>query len=367
MPRRPIELPYRIDYLSILDESGEVDRILEPQLPDELMLSLFRAMLLGRRFDERMLALQRQGRLGTFGPIKGQEAAQVGAVAALRDDDWMVPAFREAAAELWRGRTMESVLIYYAGYDEGGSSPDGVNVLPIAIPVSTQLPHAVGIGMAIKYRKKDQVAMSFCGDGGTSEGDFHEALNFAGVYQTPNVFVVQNNQWAISLPRSRQTRSETLAQKAIAHGMPGMQVDGNDVLAVYVAATEAVDRARSGGGPTLIECVTYRLTMHTTADDPKRYRADSEVEAWTKRDPIPRYQKYLTSKGVLTDEKVAALEEEIKGQIQAAVKRAEHTVATLADPLQMFEHRYAEMPAYVLEQREELRRELSAGAEAANG
>jgi pyruvate dehydrogenase E1 component alpha subunit len=363
MPRTEIDLPYRVDYLSVLDENGHLDKELEPALPDELLLKLHRAMLLARRFDERMLSLQRQGRIGTFAPLKGQEAAQLGTVAALLPGDWMVPSFREAAAEVWRGKTLESILLYYGGYDEGGRVEEGRNDLPVAIPVGSQTLHAVGIGYAMQYRKEANVAMTFFGDGATSEGDFHEAMNFAGVFQLPVIFVCQNNHWAISIPRSRQTRSKTLAQKALAYGMPGIQVDGNDILAVHAAAQEAVQRARTGGGPTMIECVTYRVTMHTTADDPKRYRTDEEVELWLKRDPITRFQKYLKDKGLLDDGGIAALEQEVLAEIQAAVDRAEGSMKTAPDPLDMFQHAYADSPANLVEQRAELERELAADRE----
>ena len=296
MPRSKIDLPYQIDFLSILDAEGNLDESLEPDIPEEILLRMHATMLLGRRFDERLLNLQRQGRIGTFPPITGQEASQIGAVAVLRDSDWMVPSFRETAAEIWRGRTLESVIIANNGFNEGAQIPEDSHNLPVSIPVGSQMLHAVGIGFGIRYRKKDDVAMTFFGDGATSEGDFHEALNFAGVFQTPVIFVCQNNQWAISLPRKKQTRSQTLAQKALAYGLPGIQVDGNDVLAVYAAAAEAVERARKGEGATLIECVTYRMSVHTTADDPKRYRTDDEVEDWRKRDPLTRLQKYLTRK-----------------------------------------------------------------------
>jgi len=205
MPRTIIDLPYQVEYLSILDQDGVVDPELDPGLDEAEALSLHRAMLLGRRFDERMLRLQREGRIGTFAPIKGQEAANVGAAAALRPSDWMVVAFREAAGELMRGRSMEDFLLYYGGYDEGGYIPEGVNNLPTSIPVGSQMLHAVGIAWSMQYRGKDDVAMAFFGDGATSQGDFHEALNFAGVFSLPVVFVCQNNQWAISVPRSRQT------------------------------------------------------------------------------------------------------------------------------------------------------------------
>ena len=363
MPRKKIDLPYDIDYLSVLDEKGQLDQALEPEIPDELLLRLHQAMLLGRRFDERLLNLQRQGRIGTFAPIKGQEASQVGVVACLRPSDWMAPSFRETAAELWRGKPMESVILNFGGFNEGGRIEDDRNDLPIAVPVASQVLHAVGIAWGIKYREKDDVAVSFLGDGGTSEGDFHEGLNFAGVYQIPAIIVCQNNQWAISVPRKNQTRSKTIAQKALAYDIPGIQVDGNDILAVYAATKEAVDRARSGGGPTLIECVTYRMMMHTTADDPKRYRTDEEVETWVRRDPLPRFQKYLKDKGLLSDEKIEAAEEGVKKEIQAAVDRAEEQMSKLGDPLDMFEHAYEEMPPYLKEQREELIKELAADRE----
>ena len=367
MPRKKIDLPYQVEYLSILDEKGELDEKLDPNISDEYLLKLHRAMLLGRTFDARLLSLQRQGRIGTFAPITGQEASQLGAVSALRPSDWFVPSFRETAAELWRGRTMESVILAFGGFSEGAKSEEKLNNLPVAVPVASQVLHAVGIGWAIKYRQKDDVVMTFFGDGGTSEGDFHEGMNFAAVYQVPVIFVCQNNQWAISVPRSKQTHSKTLAQKALAYDMPGIQVDGNDVLAVYVAATEAVERARSGGGPTMIECVTYRMMMHTTADDPKRYRTQEEVEAWKKRDPLPRFQKYLKDKNLLTEENINGLEQEIKDEIQTAVENAEEQMKAGGDSLDMFEHTYAELPPNLTAQREELKQELAAMKEESNG
>jgi pyruvate dehydrogenase E1 component subunit alpha len=367
MPRRKIDLAYHLEYLSILDEKGNLDEKLQPEIPDELLLELHRAMLLGRRFDERLLNLQRQGRIGTFAPITGQEAAQLGAVVPLRPSDWFVPSFRETAAELWRGRKMKSVILAFAGFAEGAISETKLHNLPVAIPVASQIPHAVGIAWAMKYRKNDDVAMTFFGDGGTSEGDFHEGMNLAALYQVPVIFICQNNHWAISVPRSKQTHSQTIAQKALAYDMPGIQVDGNDVLAVYTAAQEAVERARSGGGPTLIECVTYRMMMHTTADDPKRYRSEEEVEVWKKRDPLLRFQAYLKTKGLLSDEQLETLDEEIKTDIQTAVDQAEIQMNAAGDPLDMFDHAYAEMPPYLAEQREELREELAAIKEESHG
>lgn len=360
MPRKAIELPHQVEYLSILDEDGHLDEALEPDIPEDLLLKIYRTMLLTRRLDARMIDLQRQGRIGTFPPVTGHEAAHVGAVAVLRESDWLAPAYRELGAELWRGRQIDNVLMYWAGFDEGAVVEPNRNDLPLAVPIGTQTLHAVGLGYAMKYRKEDKVAMTFFGDGATSEGDVHEAMNFAAVLQAPVLFVCQNNQWAISIPRTRQTRAETLAQKAIAYGMPGMQVDGNDVLAVYVAAREAADRARSGGGPSLIECVTYRLVMHTTSDDPSRYRSEEEVQVWLKRDPLPRFQDYLTKKGILTPEAIATIEDDVKSEIQTAVDRAEERMKAGADPLHMFDDVYAEMPPSLVEQREELRRDLAA-------
>lgn len=360
MPRKEIDIPHTISYLSVLDENGNADKELEPDIPDELLLKLYKAMLLGRRFDERMLTMQRQGRIGTFAPIRGQEAAQLGAIAVLEPEDWLVPSFRESAGEIWRGRSMESILLVYSGFNEGGFIPQDVNNLPVSVPVGTQPLHAVGLGYAIKYRKRKQVAMVFFGDGATSEGDFHEAMNFAAVFQTPTIFVCQNNHWAISVPRSRQTRSKTLAQKAIAYEMPGLQVDGNDILAVYIAAKEAVDRARSGGGPTMIECITYRLGVHTTADDPKKYRKEEEVEEWLKRDPIVRYQKYLKAKGLLSDASISSIEEEVKAEIREAENRWAEYMERPINPLDMFDYMYTEMPPHLIAQKEELKRELEA-------
>jgi pyruvate dehydrogenase E1 component alpha subunit len=355
-------MPEQIDYLSILDEAGNVDAGLEPDMSEDLLLKLLRAMILGREFDARLLSLQRQGRIGTFPPITGQEASQLGTVAALRSSDWMAPAFRETAAEIWRGRSLESVILANNGFNEGGRVDDDRNDLPVSIPVGSQALHAVGLAWAMKYRKKDDVAMTYFGDGATSQGDVHEAFNFAGVYTLPVIFVCQNNQWAISIPRSRQTRSRTIAQKALAYGITGIQVDGNDILAVYAAAKEAVDRARAGHGATLIESVTYRMMMHTTADDPRRYRTDEEVEAWKKRDPIQRFQIYLKNKGLISDASIESVTQEVKAQIQTAVEKAEQQMTQLTDPLHMFAHAYAELPPHVRDQRDSLAQALADSA-----
>ena len=356
MPRTVLEPQFAIEHLSILDSDGTLDTALEPELSPDDLRRLYRAMLLGRRLDERMLRLQRQGRIGTFAPIKGQEASQLGTVFTLRKTDWMVPSFRETAAMLWRGWPIEKILLVFAGYLEGGQPAPEQHDLPITIPVATQLPHAVGLAYAAQYRGDDAVVMAYCGDGATSEGDFHEALNFAGVWHVPIVFVVQNNQWAISVPLKKQTHSRTLAQKALAYGFPGLQVDGNDVLAVYAASREAVDRARGGGGPTLVECVTYRLGVHTTADDPTKYRSEEEVKAWERKDPLTRFSTYLEKKNLLE----SGLEQQVDDEIARAVEAFEATPP--ADPLAIFDHAYAEMPPHLQAGRAEMAERLRRGA-----
>src|SRR5881296_2684913 len=346
MPRTPLEPRFTVDYLSVLDAEGNLDSTLDPGLPAAELKRLYRAMLLARRLDERMVRLQRQGRIGTFAPIKGQEASQLASVAVLRPSDWMVPSFRETAAMIWRGWPIEKLLLFFSGHLEGGQPAPDQRDLPITIPVSTQLPHAVGLAYAAQYRDDDVVVMAYFGDGATSEGDFHEALNFAGVWHVPVVFVCQNNQWAISVPLKKQTHSKTIAQKALAYGLPGIQVDGNDVLAVYAAAREAVDRARAGEGPTLIECVTYRLGFHTTADDPSKYRSEEEVTMWEKKDPLTRFRAYLEKRNLLESD----IESRVDEEIAAAVQRFEATPP--ADPLTMFDHVYAELPEDLKAQRE---------------
>ncbi|MEA3252428.1 MAG: pyruvate dehydrogenase (acetyl-transferring) E1 component subunit alpha [Pseudomonadota bacterium] len=352
MPRKRIRLEHAVESLSILDEQGRVDDSLEPDIGKDVLLKMHRTMLLSRRLDERMLTLQRQGRIGTFAPAKGQEACQVSAMAALHDSDWFVPAFRETTAMLWRGFPPESLLLYNAGYNEGGELEEGSHDLPISIPVASQIPHAVGIAYASGLRELDEVAITFFGDGATSEGDFHEALNFASVFKTPVIFLCQNNQWAISMPRGRQSESKTLAQKGLAYAIPSLQVDGNDPLAVYVAVKEAAERARAGEGPTFIECVTYRLSVHTTADDPSKYRDEEEVERWQARDPLPRLQGYLKKKRWLSDKQIDKLDEEVSEIVDNAWNSAHERIQSLNDPAVMFDHLLSEMPAYLAAQRD---------------
>jgi pyruvate dehydrogenase E1 component subunit alpha len=355
MARQKLDLP-PVESLSILDAEGNLDTALEPAIPPDDLRRLYRTFLLARRFDERMLRLQRQGRVGTFGPIKGHEAAVLGSVYALRSSDWMIPYYREWPAYMWRGFPLDRLILYYAGFSEGMRIPDGARDLPLCIPIASQIPHAVGIAYAARYKGEDSVSLVYLGDGATSHGDCQEAMNFAGVFQVPLVFFVLNNQWAISLPCSRQTKARSLAQKAIAWGFPGVQVDGNDLLACYVATREAVERARQGQGPTLIEAVTYRLGMHTTADDPTKYRTDDEVKVWEAKEPLPRLRRYLERKGIVDEQGHAALEAEVDAEIREAIERAEAQMQP--ELLDVFEHIYAERPASLEAQRQELVRFL---------
>jgi pyruvate dehydrogenase E1 component alpha subunit len=363
MPNKVIE-EFKVSHLQILDESGTVDKKLEPDLSREELLGIYRAMALSREADQRMLKLQRQGRMGTFGPCTGQEASAVAPAYAMAERDWMVGAFREIGGHLVRGVPLLNYLLYWNGVEEGNLRPPGTErVLPVSVIVGSHLLHAVGIAYAMRYRKEHSAAVAFLGDGATSEGDFHEALNFAAVWQAPVVFICQNNHWAISIPRSAQTRSKTIAQKAIAYDIPGIQVDGNDALAMYQATKEALERAHAGDGPTLIEAVTYRMMMHTTADDPTKYRTDEEVEVWKPRDPLIRFRAYLESKGYWNEDQELAQAEEIKAEVDAAVGKLESYPALKPDV--PFDHVYGTQHAEIEEQRREFLANLE--KEAADG
>ena len=361
MPKKVIGR-FSVSYLQILDENGNVDKKLEPDIPKVDLQKIYRAMALAREFDGKMLKLQRQGRIGTFPPCTGQEAAHIVPTYQLTEKDWFLGAFRETGSRLLRGETMEQILLYYNGYEEGSIRPANSFILPISIIISSHMLHAVGIGYAMKYKGiKDAAVMAFFGDGATSQGDFHEALNFASAWNVPVVFICQNNHWAISVPRSKQTVTKTLAQKAIAYDIPTIQVDGNDPPAMWVATEEALKRARSGGGPSFIEADTYRMLMHTTADDPTKYREDKEIEIWQKRDPIDRMKKYIIQKGYWDEKRQAELDKDIKTKVDQAVKRFEEMKDFKPDA--PFDHIYETKHASLEEQREmfleELRKEAA--------
>ena len=347
---------FSIQRVEVMDLEGNVDAALMPALSPERIQALYRIMVLTRRFDERMLKLQRQGRLGTFARVTGQEAAHVGAAFALQSQDWLVPAFRETGAFLHLGLPMEQMLQYWSGDERGMAIPEGLRLLPIAVPVGTQMLHAAGIAWAMKHDGEPSAALTIFGEGATSEGDFHEALNFAGVFHLPVVFFCQNNQWAISVPFSKQTASSTVAQKALGYGLAGVQVDGNDVFAVYKVVSEALDRARNGGGATLIEAHTYRVTDHTTSDDARRYREQEEVATWVERDPLVRLARYMKKQGLLDDERETAVAAEADEQVGEAVARFEAIVPP--GPEELFAHVYAELTPALAEERDALLRRL---------
>jgi pyruvate dehydrogenase E1 component alpha subunit len=356
LPVQKVDVPSEIPYIQILDKDGNVDEELEPDIPDDDLLDLYETMVLSRMFDERRERLQRQGRIGTFAPSFGQEAAQLGSIYATDEDDWMVQSYRELTANLWRGMRLQDDLIYAAGYERGMELSPEDRQTPIAIPIASQVCQATGIAWADRLKDEDRATIVYFGDGSTSEGDFHEGMNFAGVFDAPTVFFCQNNQWAISVPRDKQTAADTLAQKAIGYGIPGMQVDGNDILGVYHATKKAVEDAKNGEGPTMIEALTYRMSFHTTADDPSVYRDEEEVEPWRERDPIDRLEIYLEDRNILDDERKEEIREAHDERISQAVDDFEERAKELGDPEDMFDHAYAEEPAYLTKQREEMTR-----------
>jgi pyruvate dehydrogenase E1 component alpha subunit len=336
----------------ILAPDGTVPVGYQAPLADADLLSAYRSMLLSRRVDERAFNLQRQGRLGVFSPVNGQEASVIGSAFALDPRrDWVVPQYRELPAMLHQGYTLERFLLYCMGNPEGNRMPDGVNLLPIQISLATQLPHAVGLAWGLRHQGLDSVVCVYFGDGASSEGDFHEACNLAGVRRAPVIFFLQNNRWAISTPVSKQTAG-SLAARAAGYGFPGELVDGNDLFAVYEATARAVARARAGEGPTLIESCTYRMGPHNTADDPTRYVDPAELEAYRALDPVSRLRGFLLEADLLSDELEQRMRAEIEEELAAAVAAAEARGAGRTE--QIFDHVYADPPPRLLDQRRAL-------------
>lgn len=337
----------------ILDQHGKiVNEKYEPNLPKETLLKMYKTAVLGRNADIKALQYQRQGRMLTYAPNMGQEAAQIGMAAAMEPQDWNSPMYRELNAQLYRGVTLESVFLYWYGNERGSIKPDGVKILPTNIIIGSQSNLATGLAMAAKIRKTNEVAVFTIGDGGTAHGEFYEGLNFAAAFNAPVVAVIQNNQYAISTPVRKASKSDTLAQKGVAFGIPYIVVDGNDVLAMYVATKEAMDRARNGEGPTLIEAYTYRMGPHTTSDDPSIYRTKEEENEWAKKDPIARFKTYLVNKGYWSEAEETKLVEEINIEIGETFKKVEGYGATV-ELHEIFEHTFAEWTPQLKEQYEE--------------
>jgi len=351
MPEKIID-SFNVRRLDILDEKGDADMALMPSMSEAYIRRMYELIVLSRTFDQFALNLQREGRLGTYPSILGQEASQIGSAFAIEKTDWIFPSFREMGVYITMGHPMEMLFQYWSGDERGICLPDDLNIFPLCIPVGTQLPHAAGAAMAAKYRKHRIAVIAYFGDGGTSKGDFHEAFNMAGVFKLPVVFMCQNNQWAISVPRDKQTASKTLAQKAYAYGFEGVQVDGNDIFAVYKATAEALKKARDGGGPTFIECFTYRMSDHTTADDAARYRTKEEVEAWRPKDPLLRLKLFMEKNRLWTEKYQKDVEEEAKTAVSGAVKLAESIAPP--GPQDMFAYTYETLTLRQKHQAEDL-------------
>ncbi|MFC2165604.1 pyruvate dehydrogenase (acetyl-transferring) E1 component subunit alpha [Acidobacteriota bacterium] len=348
--------PLKGEMFQILNEKGEVQTDIAPDLSDDELRKLYRFMVTTRIADTKALKLQRQGRMGTFAQSLGHEACQVGSTFAVTKKDWVVPYFRDLGTYIVLGFPLRQWFLYWMGNEKGGVIPKDLNLYTITVPVGSQLPQAVGLGMAINIKKDKIAVLSTFSDGATSEGDFHEAMNFAGVYHTPNVFLCYNNQYAISMPRAKQTASKTLAQKAIAYGFDGLLVDGNDVLAVYAATKEALEKAKQGRGPTLIEAYTYRMSNHTTSDDALKYRTEEEVKEWEKKDPIDRFRIYLENKDIWSDDLEAEIVKQAEAFVEKEVQEAEKTPPPSVEEL--FIHMYEDMPLKLKEQLEELKTEV---------
>lgn len=344
---------YSAQPFSVLAPDGTPQAGTQIDEPPDLLRKMYRWMLYGRIFDARLLNLQRQGRMFTYAPIIGQEAAQVGCSIALQQEDWLFGSYRDGLACVVHGMPLEHIILFFRGHPKAMMMPSDVHVFGQQIGIAEQIPHAVGVAWGMKLRKTRTATLAICGDGATSEGAFHEGLNFAGVLRAPFVLVCQNNGWAISVPREKQTASETLAQKAVAYGIPGYYVDGNDVIALYRVVCAALERARSGEGPTLIEAVTYRVGAHSASDDPRRYRSDAELLPWQdERDPLQRLQAYLLRAGLWDDTQQRQLETELREDVARAVTAA--VMEPFPEPETLFDHVYATPLQAQQEQRQAL-------------
>ncbi|TFE00299.1 pyruvate dehydrogenase (acetyl-transferring) E1 component subunit alpha [Jeotgalibacillus salarius] len=346
------QIEEKFEMFQILNEEGKVvNEDAMPDLSDEQLQELMSRMVYTRILDQRSISLNRQGRLGFYAPTAGQEASQIASHYALEKEDWVVPGYRDVPQIIWHGLPLAQAFLFSRGHFKGNKSPEGVNVLPPQIIIGAQYVQTAGIALGLKKRGKEAVAITYTGDGGSSQGDFYEGINFAGSYNAPAIFVVQNNQFAISTPRDKQTKGKTIAQKAVSAGIPGILVDGMDPLAVYAATKDARDRAVAGEGPSLIETLCYRYGPHTMAgDDPTRYRTDDMDTEWEKKDPLVRFRKFLEEKDLWNEEKENEVIEKAKEEIKAAIKEADDTPKQKVTDL--MEIMYEEMPYNLNEQYE---------------
>ena len=352
--------PRKDQQFRILDKNGKIiDEDNLPDFTDDELRYLYKTMRFERIIDEKALSYQRQGRMLTYAPNTGQEAAQIGSAYAIGKDDWLVSSFRELGAWLIKEIPLKNIYLYWYGNEWGSHTSEDIKALPVSVPIASQLQHAAGIGMANNIKGENNVVLAFVGDGGTSAGDFHEALNYASVFKAPVIFVIQNNQYAISVPRKKQTNSKTLAQKALAYDIPGILVDGNDIFAMYAATKAGVERAKNGEGPTLIEAYTYRLGAHTTSDDPTKYRKDEAVEEWKDKDPLIRFEKYLLDKEVISEEYIEKLIEDLEKDVISTFEAIEDNSDTEIEDI--FKYHYEEMPEYLEEQLNEYKSFLEGG------
>jgi pyruvate dehydrogenase E1 component alpha subunit len=358
LPKEP-----SLDVVRVLRDDGSLDPTLDPRMGDELALALYRHMVMVRTLDERLVTLQRQGRIGFHIGSYGEEAAIMGSAAAMRKQDWIFPCYREFGAALWRGMTLTAYANNMFGNAKdpakGRQMPDhytcrAAHFGSVSSPIGTQITQAVGFAWGAKIRHDELTALVYFGEGATSSSEFHNGLNFAGVFKTPTVFFCRNNGWAISVPADRQTASATFADKGIAYGIPSVRCDGNDIFAVYKVTRDAVARAAAGHGPTLIEALTYRLSGHSTSDDPKAYRKDDVVESWKKKDPLLRLRQHLAARGVWSDAKQSELEAKIEAELKDVITEAEKVPPPALETL--MQDVYAELPWHLREQQEELAR-----------
>lgn len=347
---------FSISKLQVLDEEGNIDESLHPDLNDDQVKEIYHLMVLLRTMDEKLFNMQRSGKIGTYAQVKGQEAAQIGSGIALKKQDWVVPSFREMGVFIARGANRGKLVQGWNGDTRAFANPEHDHNLPISIPIASQLLHATGISWASKLKKTDEATIVYFGDGATSEGDFHEALNFAGVFKLPIIFFCQNNGWAISTPREKQTAASSIAQRSIAYGIEGIQVDGNDVLGVYRVVNEALERARKGEGPTLIEAMTFRMGDHTTSDDSSKYRSEELTKQWESKDPILRLEKYFQKKGTWKDDYKQWVLDQVTKEVDEAVELGLNVEPP--SPYQMFDELYATKPKIIAEEEEMLRQEL---------